>query len=84
MQHPLVVPEDGLTSPGSTAGLAAEIGAANASAPEFFRTVYRLVAQIPRGRVSTYGDVARAAGKPGAARAVGNAMNRNRDCARVP
>jgi len=30
--------------------------------------------KIPRGRVMTYGDVARAAGMPGAARSVGYAM----------
>ncbi|HEX5476043.1 MAG TPA: methylated-DNA--[protein]-cysteine S-methyltransferase [Vicinamibacterales bacterium] len=39
----------------------------------------RVVCRIPRGRVATYGDVAAAAGRPGAARAVGNIM---RDCAR--
>jgi len=60
------------------------IGAANASASEFHRRVYRAVAQIPAGCVATYGDVAEAVGNPGASRAVGNAMNRNRDCARVP
>ena len=34
---------------------------------------------FPPGRVATYGDVAAAAGQPGAARAVGNIM---RDCRR--
>ena len=33
-----------------------------------------VVSRIPPGRVATYGDVARLAGKPGAARAVGNVM----------
>lgn len=33
-----------------------------------------IVARIPVGRVTTYGDVARLAGKPRAARAVGNIM----------
>lgn len=33
-----------------------------------------MVVKIPRGRVMTYGDVARAAGMPGAARVVGYAM----------
>ncbi len=32
------------------------------------------VRRIPPGRVATYGDVARMAGRPGAARAVGNLM----------
>jgi len=32
------------------------------------------VARIPTGRVATYGDIARLAGRPGAARAVGNIL----------
>lgn len=32
------------------------------------------MARVPPGRVTTYGDVARLAGRPGAARAVGNIM----------
>jgi len=36
--------------------------------------VYRLVKQIPRGRVLTYGDVARALRLRGGARAAGHAM----------
>ena len=36
--------------------------------------VYRLVKRIPRGRVTTYGAVARALRLPGGARAVGYAM----------
>lgn len=35
-----------------------------------------VVSRIPPGRVATYGDVASLAGKPGAARAVGNVMAR--------
>ena len=35
-----------------------------------------IVSRIPPGRVTTYGDVARLAGKPGAARAVGNVLAR--------
>lgn len=40
----------------------------------FARRVVLAVRQIPAGRVATYGDVAAAAGKPRAARAVGNLM----------
>lgn len=40
----------------------------------FERRVLTIVSRIPAGRVTTYGDVARLAGKPGAARAVGNVM----------
>ena len=36
--------------------------------------VLNVVRRIPPGRVATYGDVARLAGKPRAARAVGNVM----------
>jgi O-6-methylguanine DNA methyltransferase len=45
----------------------------------FTNTVLAVVRRIPVGRVATYGDVAEAAGRPGAARAVGNIM---RDCGR--
>ena len=37
-------------------------------------TVYRLVKKIPRGRVTTYGDIARALKVRGGARVVGYAM----------
>ena len=40
----------------------------------FERKVLLIVSRIPPGRVTTYGDVARMAGKPRAARAVGNIM----------
>ena len=40
----------------------------------FERRVLTLVSRIPVGRVTTYGDVARLAGRPGAARAVGNIL----------
>ena len=40
----------------------------------FARRVLALVARIPPGRVMTYGDLARRAGRPGAARAAGNVM----------
>jgi O-6-methylguanine DNA methyltransferase len=42
--------------------------------PAFTRRVLAVVRRIPVGRVTTYGDVARLAGKPRAARAVGNIM----------
>jgi O-6-methylguanine DNA methyltransferase len=44
--------------------------------PPFAHRVLSVVRRIPPGRVATYGDVARAAGQPGAARAVGNIMSR--------
>jgi methylated-DNA-[protein]-cysteine S-methyltransferase len=39
--------------------------------------VYDIVAQIPEGKVTTYGDIARALGHPGASRAIGRILNRN-------
>ena len=42
--------------------------------PRFFTHVYRLVAQVPRGKVVTYGQVAAILGAPRAARAVGTAL----------
>jgi methylated-DNA-protein-cysteine methyltransferase-like protein len=43
--------------------------------PNFYASVYRLVAQIPLGRVTTYGQIARWLGHPSAARAVGYALH---------
>lgn len=45
-------------------------------ATEFSRRVLRVLRRIPAGRVATYGDVAALAGRPGAARAVGQIMRR--------
>jgi O-6-methylguanine DNA methyltransferase len=42
----------------------------------FERRVLTIVSRVPPGRVITYGDVAKLAGKPRAARAVGNIMLR--------
>ena len=41
---------------------------------DFTRRVMTVVRRIPSGRVATYGDVAAMAGRPRAARAVGNIM----------
>lgn len=53
-------------------------------ATSFAKEVYRIVAQVPSGQVTTYGDVARALGKPGAARVVGSALACNPDTIAVP
>jgi len=50
----------------------------------FTRRVYHVVQAIPRGKTRNYAEVARAAGSPGAARAVGNAMRRNPICLFIP
>jgi methylated-DNA-protein-cysteine methyltransferase-like protein len=43
----------------------------------FFEQVYKVVKQVPPGRVTTYGAIARYLGAPGAARMVGWAMNQS-------
>src|SRR5918997_2203156 len=39
--------------------------------------VYDIVAQIPEGKVTTYGDIARALGHPRASRLIGRILNNN-------
>jgi len=46
--------------------------------------IYSVVSRIPRGRVATYGQVARLAGQPGQARQVGYALAALRDGSRIP
>ena len=43
----------------------------------FNEKCYEILKKVPRGKVTTYGELARAVGSPKAARAVGNAMKRN-------
>lgn len=45
-----------------------------ARAPSFYQLVYTIVAQIPAGKVTTYGTIATWLGSPRAARAVGYAL----------
>ena len=45
--------------------------------PAFHRQVYEAARQIPCGQTVSYGELARALGKPGAARAIGQAMGAN-------
>ncbi|MFC1632682.1 MGMT family protein [Patescibacteria group bacterium] len=46
-------------------------------ATKFAQKVYRALAKVPKGKVTTYGKLARIAGSPGAARAVGSLMRNN-------
>lgn len=48
----------------------------SASTP-FEREVYEAAQQIPFGKVATYGQIAKAIGRPNAQRAVGNALGKN-------
>lgn len=45
----------------------------------FFDRVHEIVRQIPRGRVTSYGAIARALGSAGSSRMVGWAMNASSD-----
>ncbi len=48
------------------------------------RRIYEAVKKIPRGKVATYGTVAALAGDKKMARAVGNALHKNKDPEHVP
>ena len=48
---------------------------ANDDSPSLYRRIYAVVRQIPKGRVATYGQVARLAGVPRHARQVGYALH---------
>src|SRR5260370_25058814 len=50
----------------------------------FYHRIYRVVGKIPKGRVATYGLVARLAGRPGPARTVGWALSALPDDPDVP
>ena len=45
---------------------------------------YRVIRRVPRGRVATYGQIARLAGLPGHARQVGYALHALRSSTSVP
>ena len=50
----------------------------------FYEQVYDIVAKIPAGKVTTYGDIAKMLGHPRAARFVGYAMNASRETDDLP
>ena len=43
----------------------------------FDQAAIKALKRIPRGQVATYGEIAAFIGRPGAARAVGNALHKN-------
>ena len=49
-----------------------------------WQALYELLASIPRGHVTTYGQLAERLGEPHWARAIGNALHRNPDGDRYP
>ena len=50
----------------------------------FQESVWRELLKIPYGETRTYGEIARAVGRPGGARAAGMACNRNRIALAIP
>ncbi len=54
-----------------------EVDVDPSTASEFDRKVWSILRTVPAGRTVTYGELARRAGFPGSARAVGGAMARN-------
>ena len=48
------------------------------------KKIYEAVKEIPKGRVATYGTVAKMAGNPRMSRAVGNALHKNPDPDNIP
>ncbi len=51
---------------------------------DFEKQAYKTSKGIPRGKVSTYLEIAKAIGRPKSARAVGNALNKNPFSSQVP
>ena len=49
-----------------------------------FKQIYDVVCKIPKGKVATYGTVARLAGNPRWARVVGYALHQNPDTQTIP
>ena len=52
--------------------------------PSFFLKVYEVVRQIPEGKVTSYGAIAKYLGSPQSSRMVGWAMNAAHSLADVP
>jgi methylated-DNA-protein-cysteine methyltransferase-like protein len=68
----------------SLRGLGGSPRQADAGENPALEAIWDVVARIPRGRVSTYGDVARAAGLPGRARLAGYALKHAPDGLELP
>jgi methylated-DNA-protein-cysteine methyltransferase-like protein len=54
------------------------------SSNDFFLRVYKVVKQIPFGRVTSYGGIAKVLGTPGSSRTVGYAMNASHNDPEIP
>ena len=54
------------------------------SATIFQKAVWEATGKVPKGKVTTYAAIAKLIGRPKAARAVGNALNKNPYAPKVP
>lgn len=61
-----------------------EVPLLDLSGSSFYQHIWNKLHDIPFGKVVTYSDLARSAGYPKAARAVGRAMNQNPICLLLP
>ena len=50
----------------------------------FFESVYQILKTIPKGKVTTYGDIAKAIGSPRSSKFVGFALHQNPDPGQIP
>jgi methylated-DNA-protein-cysteine methyltransferase related protein len=57
---------------------------AQAAPEDLVKKILGAIARVPRGRVSTYGGIARVAGLPGRARLVGTVLKNQPASARLP
>jgi methylated-DNA-[protein]-cysteine S-methyltransferase len=69
---------------GRQANMKPEIINQAAGLTDFQKKVLIAAAKIPKGKISTYKEIAKAAGAPKAYRAVGNALNKNPFAPEVP
>ncbi|ARO13474.1 AraC family transcriptional regulator, regulatory protein of adaptative response / methylated-DNA-[protein]-cysteine methyltransferase [Ketogulonicigenium robustum] len=70
-------PDDGRLQDLVTAAFAGDASALHLMGAPFQVKVWQALLEIPEGAVTTYGDIARHIGHPGAVRAVGTAVGRN-------
>ena len=68
----------------SRAHLSHNVAVAASESPGSYTRIYAVIRRIPRGRVATYGQVARLAGLPGHARQVGYALHAMANAGPVP
>ena len=56
----------------------------NKMGTNFEKKVWKVLEKIPRGRITTYGEIAKFLGRQNASRAVGNAVGKNPFAPRIP